>query len=209
MGIGAIHARQAPAVRVLKVVKWDEAPTRCDAVGVRATGWVWQVQPISRRSDDVGCRTNHLVRPPGGARVPGQYRCECRAGAPGRRVGLSPIPEGSVAAGPQSAGQGAKAWPEAEQVPPWEWRHAARDQRQDAQAGEGEPPAAVPPKRPTSFSQFGESEGASAAGSFSCTPLKACRQMASCAEAKYQLQHCGNGRIDGDHDGVPCEAICR
>ncbi|MXR83803.1 nuclease, partial [Enterobacter hormaechei] len=26
---------------------------------------------------------------------------------------------------------------------------------------------------------------------------------------KYQLQHCGNSRIDGDHDGVPCEAICR
>ncbi|WP_223855344.1 excalibur calcium-binding domain-containing protein [Pseudomonas oryzihabitans] len=33
--------------------------------------------------------------------------------------------------------------------------------------------------------------------------------MVSCAEAKYQLQHCGNSRIDGDHDGVPCEAICR
>ncbi|WP_202403006.1 excalibur calcium-binding domain-containing protein [Enterobacter hormaechei] len=23
------------------------------------------------------------------------------------------------------------------------------------------------------------------------------------------MQHCGNSRIDGDHDGVPCEAICR
>jgi len=34
MGIGAIHARQAPAVRVLKVVKWHEALARCDAVGV-------------------------------------------------------------------------------------------------------------------------------------------------------------------------------
>ncbi|WP_288406308.1 thermonuclease family protein [uncultured Pseudomonas sp.] len=105
--------------------------------------------------------------------------------------------------------RGLWALPEAEQVPPWEWRRAARDQRQGAQVGEGEPPAAVPPKRPTSFSQFGGSEGASTAGSFSCTPLKACRQMTSCAEAKYQLQHCGNSRIDGDHDGVPCEAICR
>ena len=83
--------------------------------------------------------------------------------------------------------RGLWALPEAERIPPWEWRHAARDQRQDAQAGEGEPPAAVPPKRPTSFSQFGSADGASAAGSFSCTPLKTCRQMASCAEAKYQL----------------------
>lgn len=105
--------------------------------------------------------------------------------------------------------RGLWALPEAERVPPWEWRRVARDQRQDAQAGEGEPPAAVPPKRPTSFSQFGGSDGASVAGSFSCTPLKACRQMTSCAEAKYQLQHCGNSRIDGDHDGIPCEAICR
>nr|WP_273808927.1 MULTISPECIES: excalibur calcium-binding domain-containing protein [unclassified Pseudomonas] len=101
------------------------------------------------------------------------------------------------------------ALPEAERVPPWEWRRAARDQRQEARTEESEPPAAVPPKRPTSFSQFGGSDGTSAAGSFSCTPLKACRQMTSCAEAKYQLQHCGNSRIDGDHDGVPCEAICR
>ncbi|WP_288406368.1 hypothetical protein [uncultured Pseudomonas sp.] len=23
------------------------------------------------------------------------------------------------------------------------------------------------------------------------------------------MQHCGNSRINGDHDGVPCEAIYR
>nr|WP_309742026.1 excalibur calcium-binding domain-containing protein [Pseudomonas sp. SORGH_AS_0199] len=33
--------------------------------------------------------------------------------------------------------------------------------------------------------------------------MKACRQMTSCAETKYQLQHCDNSRIDGDHDGAP------
>ncbi len=83
--------------------------------------------------------------------------------------------------------RGLWALPEAERIPPWEWRHAARDQRQDAQAGEGRAAGAVPPSDPRPSLQFGSADGASAAGSFSCTPLKTCRQMASCAEAKYQL----------------------
>lgn len=36
---------------------------------------------------------------------------------------------------------------------------------------------------------------------------KTCGQMSSCEEAKFQLA-CGNTRLDGDKDGVPCESIC-
>ncbi|SDK78145.1 deoxyribonuclease-1 [Modicisalibacter muralis] len=44
---------------------------------------------------------------------------------------------------------------------------------------------------------------------FNCSSRKTCGAMASCAEAIFHLKQCGNGRLDGDDDGTPCEAICR
>jgi micrococcal nuclease len=44
---------------------------------------------------------------------------------------------------------------------------------------------------------------------FSCSPRKTCGQMSSCEEARFQLSSCGNRRLDGDGDGVPCEKLCR
>ena len=38
---------------------------------------------------------------------------------------------------------------------------------------------------------------------------KYCKEMSSCAEAKYHLNECGEGRLDRDGDGVPCENVCR
>jgi hypothetical protein len=32
--------------------------------------------------------------------------------------------------------------------------------------------------------------------------------MTTCAEARFYLERCGLTGIDGDGDGVPCEAIC-
>ena len=43
---------------------------------------------------------------------------------------------------------------------------------------------------------------------FSCSPRKTCAQMTSCAEAKHHLTVCGNRRLDGNGNGVPCEEIC-
>jgi len=43
---------------------------------------------------------------------------------------------------------------------------------------------------------------------FSCDGRHLCRQMRSCAEARYFLEVCGVTRLDGDGDGVPCESIC-
>jgi deoxyribonuclease-1 len=48
-----------------------------------------------------------------------------------------------------------------------------------------------------------------AGSSFSCEQHKSCKMMSSCAEAKFQLTECGNARLDGDGDGVPCNALCR
>lgn len=48
----------------------------------------------------------------------------------------------------------------------------------------------------------------SAASNQDCSGLpKKCGQMSSCAQAQKALQ-CGNGRLDRDNDGVPCESIC-
>lgn len=60
----------------------------------------------------------------------------------------------------------------------------------------GLPPSA--PEKPRSSSLF----------SVGCEK-KSCSQMRDCAEARYQLTVCGNTRIDGNKDGVPCEALCK
>ena len=41
-----------------------------------------------------------------------------------------------------------------------------------------------------------------------CGSKPYCRQMNSCEEARALLSQCGLGRLDGDKDGVPCEALC-
>jgi endonuclease YncB( thermonuclease family) len=64
-------------------------------------------------------------------------------------------------------------------VPPWDWRRGIR----------------APVQAPSR--------------TFSCAVEKtACRQMASCEEALHYLRQCGVRTIDGDADGVPCEAVC-
>ncbi len=31
----------------------------------------------------------------------------------------------------------------------------------------------------------------------------------SCAEARFYLEECGLTKLDRDHDGIPCESLCR
>jgi len=76
--------------------------------------------------------------------------------------------------------------PESERVPPWEWRERhPRSRRSRAEAAE------VPP-----------------AADFACGAARTCREMRSCAEARFHFAQCGMTRLDGDRDGVPCEALC-
>lgn len=81
--------------------------------------------------------------------------------------------------------------PKSEQKAPWDWR---KEKRHDA----AQQTASITPSQASS-PQIG----------FNCSVIKSCAQMSGCAEARFQLQVCRNRRIDGDHDGVPCEAICR
>lgn len=59
-----------------------------------------------------------------------------------------------------------------------------------------------------SATAFAKSKKADAQN-FSCDDVKYCKQMRSCAEAKYHLNECGESRLDRDGDGVPCENVCR
>jgi endonuclease YncB( thermonuclease family) len=40
---------------------------------------------------------------------------------------------------------------------------------------------------------------------YRCDGRTHCSQMRSCAEAEYFLAHCPGVKMDGNHDGVPCE----
>lgn len=81
--------------------------------------------------------------------------------------------------------------PKAEQKAPWEWRKTK---------------SSVLSQQATSIQPV---PTANSSGGFTCSVIKSCRQMSGCAEARFQLQQCRNPRIDGDRDGIPCEAICR
>jgi endonuclease YncB( thermonuclease family) len=80
--------------------------------------------------------------------------------------------------------RGLWALPEAQRVPPWEWRHGSRSASRTVRRQ-------------------------AVGGSFTCGSKRYCKQMTSCAEARFYMDQCGLGRLDGDRDGVPCERICR
>ncbi len=89
----------------------------------------------------------------------------------------------------RAAKRGLWALPESERVAPWDWRKVTKSQIAQPYAGKAVLVAAT-------------------ASQFSCSPRKTCGQMSSCAEARYHLEQCGNGRLDRDNDGIPCESIC-
>lgn len=86
----------------------------------------------------------------------------------------------------RAARRGLWSLPEAQRVPPWQWRETHRRN--------GEPKKARP--------------AAGAEAAFACGAKRYCREMTSCEEARFYLTRCGLARLDGDGDGVPCEALC-
>ena len=77
-------------------------------------------------------------------------------------------------------------WADANPIPPWEWRHGGKA------AEERTEPAPAKPEL---------------AGR--CGAKRTCGEMTSCEEARFYLTQCGVSRLDGNKDGVPCEALCR
>ncbi len=76
-------------------------------------------------------------------------------------------------------------WSDANPTPPWEWRKSKRGK------------TASTPKRLGAIPQV------------RCGTKRYCREMSSCEEAIAHLRQCAVTTIDGDKDGVPCEALCR
>src|SRR5262245_56194821 len=44
---------------------------------------------------------------------------------------------------------------------------------------------------------------------WTCGEKRFCREMTSCAEARFYLTKCGVRSLDGDGDGRPCSGLCR
>ncbi|MCK9635993.1 MAG: thermonuclease family protein [Methylobacter tundripaludum] len=84
----------------------------------------------------------------------------------------------------KSAGVG--LWADENPTPPWEFRHGGK---------------AAKPKQTSNDEATG--------GGDSCGSKTKCGEMTSCSEAQHYLNDCGLNRLDRDHDGVPCESICR
>jgi hypothetical protein len=84
--------------------------------------------------------------------------------------------------------------PEAQRCPPWDWRKNACPT--SAAAPVPTAPAVSAPKAATS-------------GDFTCAGKRRCGEITSCEEAKFYLTQCGVKTLDGNHDGVPCEKLCR
>ncbi len=80
-------------------------------------------------------------------------------------------------------------------VPPWDWRSGERSRRATVEQHPG-------------MAAVGSVSAASAA-SLACGSKRLCIEMRSCAEARFYLVQCGLSRLDGNGDGIPCEALCR
>lgn len=91
----------------------------------------------------------------------------------------------------RSASRGVWGLPQAQIIAPWEWRQLGRSLQSEFSTR----------KQLSAHSSTAVSGG-------DCGK-RLCRQMTSCAEAKFHLEQCGVSSLDGDGDGVPCESLCR
>lgn len=80
-------------------------------------------------------------------------------------------------------------WSEPTPIPPWDFRHGIKPGKLKKVSAD------------VASTEAGNTE-------FTCAGKRFCREMGSCEEAKFYLNECGTSRLDGDHDGTPCEALC-
>ena len=85
-------------------------------------------------------------------------------------------------------GRGLWSLPEAQIIRPSDWRHGQKNVQKQVQAAK---------------------EQQRATPSHSCGSKHYCKEMSSCAEAKFYLNQCGLTRLDRDGDGIPCESLCQ
>ena len=78
-------------------------------------------------------------------------------------------------------------WADDEPTPPWEFRHGGK----------------------TTKTKASMKSDASSLNTSECGGKSQCKEMSNCAEARFYLNECGLSRLDRDHDGIPCESICK
>jgi hypothetical protein len=64
---------------------------------------------------------------------------------------------------------------------------------------------AAMPAAPLAKALQAEPEVPASASAYRCDGRTMCSQMHSCEEATYFLQNCPGVKMDGNHDGIPCE----
>ncbi len=81
-------------------------------------------------------------------------------------------------------------------------KRLAEQAAQTASAPRANPPSAIPSSGSELPAPARHPERTQA---FRCDGRTHCSQMRSCSEAKYFLANCPNVKMDGNHDGTPCE----
>ena len=80
-----------------------------------------------------------------------------------------------------------------------------KKRRETAAAAAPARPVPAPAALPAAESVKASPAAPKAQGGFRCDGRTMCRQMTSCAEAKFFLANCPGVKMDGDGDGIPCE----
>jgi len=60
-------------------------------------------------------------------------------------------------------------------------------------------------EKASNSSSSGSNKASSSISRYKCDGRTHCSQMTSCEEAKYFLNNCPSTKMDGNHDGIPCE----
>lgn len=96
-----------------------------------------------------------------------------------------------------------------ETVAPWDWRRGVR-QGSALEATSARPSRRAPQGLLAAPVVQSDPLPARSAASqqYSCGAKHYCREMSSCAEARFYLEQCGVSTMDGDGDGQPCEQVC-
>ena len=85
-------------------------------------------------------------------------------------------------------------WAQANPQPPWQWRKLH--------------PSTGPAQR--SYPSHALNRAAPVMlYDMECGKKRRCSQMTSCDEARFYLTYCEVATLDGNHDGIPCEDLCK
>jgi micrococcal nuclease len=86
-------------------------------------------------------------------------------------------------------------WVQSSPQAPWLWRKTH--------------PVAAPDSRTARNNSFSAAAPSMQHGAADCGNKHLCSQMNSCDEARFYLVRCRVQTLDRNHDGIPCESLCR